>query len=283
MRSAFPGVRRRPRLLLLATAANCLLAGAGAATAFPQPPEPGLLCRQAIRQAEAGSGLPTHLLTGIARVESGRADPTTGRFHPWPWTINAEGKGYFFDSKTDAIAFARTLQARGVRSFDAGCMQVNLMHHADAFQSLEEAFDPLANARYAIKFLTQLREKTGSWETASSWYHSANPELGMPYRSQVVSAMAAEANVASAYGNLPVISAMAAPAMAAVTTATLPALRSMPSGPGTVMLLAGASTGVILPRAVASWSGGVAGGGRGLDAYRMQPVQVVGPRLVAAP
>lgn len=274
MRRAILGARRRLGLLLLATAANCLLAGAP--TAFPQPAEPGLLCRQAIRQAEAGSGLPTNLLTGIARVESGRADPTTGRFHPWPWTINAEGRGYFLDSKTDAIAFARALQARGVRSFDAGCMQVNLMHHADAFQSLEEAFDPLANVRYAIKFLTQLREKTGSWETASSWYHSANPELGMPYRSQVASAMAVEANVASTYANLPAIPATA-------SSGILPGLRSMPSGPGTVMLLAGASAGAILPRAVASWSGGgVASGGRGLDAYRMQPVQIVGPRLVAA-
>ena len=276
MRRAFPGARRRLGLLLLATAANCLLADA--ATAFPQPAEPGLLCTQAIRHAAAGSGLPPNLLTGIARVESGRADPTTGRFHPWPWTINAEGKGYFFDSKIDAIAFARTLQARGIRSFDAGCLQVNLMHHADAFQSLEEAFDPLANARYAIKFLTQLREKTGSWETASSWYHSANPELGVPYRSQVVSAMAAEAGVAGTYAGLPAV-----PAMAMATPGMPPTLRSMPSGPGTVMLLAGSSSGAILPRAMASWSGGsVAGGGRGLDAYRMQPVQMVGPRLMAA-
>ena len=153
---------------------------------------------------------------------------------------------------------------------------MNLMHHADAFQSLEEAFDPLANARYAVRFLTQLREKTGSWETASSWYHSANPELGMPYRSQVVSEMAVEANVASTYANLPATPATSPLGMP-------PTLRSMPSGPGKVMLLTGTSAGAVLPRAIASWSGGsVASGGRGLDAYRMQPVQIVGPRLMTA-
>ena len=251
----------------------------GTAAAFPglsEPAEAGLLCRQAIRQAEAGSGLPTNMLTGIARVESGRRDPNTGRIHPWPWTINAEGRGYFFDSKAEAITFARALQFRGVRSFDVGCLQVNLMHHADAFQSLEEAFDPLTNARYAVKFLAQLREKTGSWETASSWYHSANPELGHPYRSQVVSAMAEEANVAGTYASLPAASATP-------TTGMISALHSLPTGPGTVMLLAGSSGGAILPRPAASWSG-AAGviGGRGLEAYRMQPVQIVGPRLMAA-
>ena len=40
-------------------------------------------------------------------------------------------------------------RAQGARSIDVGCMQVNLLHHADAFASLEQAFDPVANARYA--------------------------------------------------------------------------------------------------------------------------------------
>jgi len=245
--------------------------------------EPGLLCRYAIQQAEAGSGMPPHMLGAIARVESGRADPATGRLHPWPWTINAEGRGYFFDSKAEAVQFARGLQARGVQSFDTGCLQINVMYHPNAFRSLEDAFDPVANARYAVKFLTDLRDKSGSWETASAWYHSANPEHGGPYRVKVAAAMASEAGGAAAYagmarppgdGPMPVVSS----------------LRSLPMGPGSVVMRAGAAMGAILPLPGAGFAtaqagaapGMPAGFGKGLDAYRMQPVAMVGPRLLAS-
>ena len=232
--------------------------------------EPGLLCRAAIRLAEAGSGLPPTLLSGIARVESGRRDPVSGRMSPWPWTINAEGKGSFFETKAEAVAYARQLRARGVQSFDAGCLQVNLMYHPGAFASLEEAFDPVANARYAVKFLTTLREKSGSWEEASAWYHSANPEHGVPYRARVVSAMAEEARSAASFASLPDPARMASGWSGGALGGG--AMSSMPSRQGSMILLS--HTG----------GGGVGGGvvGRGLDAYRAQPVALVGQRLMAA-
>ena len=87
-----------------------------------------------------------------------------------------------FRTKAEAIARVRQLQSQGVRSIDVGCLQINLMYHPDAFRDLDEAFDPLANARYAVDFLTSLKEKTGSWEQASAAYHSFNPELGSAYR-----------------------------------------------------------------------------------------------------
>ena len=253
------------------------LGGVGAAAG-----EQGVLCRRAIRQAEMGSSVPAHMLVAIARVESGRRDPATGRSHPWPWTINAEGRGHYFETKAEAVAYARQLQARGVRSFDTGCMQVNQYHHPNAFASLEEAFDPLANARYAVRFLTQLFEKTGSWETASSWYHSANPEHGVPYRGRVVAAMAEEAKVSGTYAALPA----PVPALGAART-TVAALPSMPSSLGAVRMLGGGSSGAILARPyapvqAASAAGSSAAFGRGLDSYRMQPVALAGARLVAS-
>ena len=89
--------------------------------------------------------MPDRLMQAIGLVESGRRDPKAAGVRPWPWTINAENVGSFYDTKEQAIAAVQALQARGVRSIDVGCMQVNLMHHADAFASLEEAFDPRAN------------------------------------------------------------------------------------------------------------------------------------------
>src|SRR5690348_1338710 len=93
-----------------------LPAQAAAQLAASPPSQPGLLCRSAIAAVERGTRIPEHLLAAIGRVESGRRDPQSGAWHPWPWTINAEGQGFFYDSKAQAVAAVRALQARGVRS-----------------------------------------------------------------------------------------------------------------------------------------------------------------------
>jgi soluble lytic murein transglycosylase-like protein len=143
-------------------------AGTGRAqTMFPAAAAPGLLCRSAVAAAERGNGIPAHLLAAIARVESGRRDPTSGAVHPWPWTANAEGQGFFYETKAEAVAAVRAMQARGIQSIDIGCGQVNLMHHPDAFPSLEAAFDPQTNAAYAGKFLKELFAQSGDWNKAA--------------------------------------------------------------------------------------------------------------------
>ena len=105
-------------------AAGCLWVHAALALGNrPLPSEPGLLCRQAINQAEAGSGLPQHMLAAIARVESGRPDRVTGRLHPWPWTINLAGTGYFFETKAEAIAAVERVDAERLEVLVRGCTE----------------------------------------------------------------------------------------------------------------------------------------------------------------
>ena len=147
---------------------------------------PGDQCRAAIGAAERTHGIPPQLMAAIGRVESGRRDPATGQSGAWPWTINAEGQGAYFDTKAQAIAAVESLRVRGVRSIDVGCMQVNLMHHAAAFASLDQAFEPAVNADYAARFLTRLYGQTGDWIKATANYHSAVPALGDPYARQVM-------------------------------------------------------------------------------------------------
>jgi hypothetical protein len=120
-------------------------------------------------------------MTAISVTESGRMDAAARRLRAWPWTINAEGAGQFFATKADAIAAVKALQARGVRSIDVGCMQVNLMFHPNAFASLDEAFDPVTNARYAARFLTSLYSAKGNWPQAIAAYHSETPARGAAY------------------------------------------------------------------------------------------------------
>ncbi|MSP49342.1 MAG: hypothetical protein EXQ95_08455 [Alphaproteobacteria bacterium] len=144
------------------------------------------LCLGPIYRAELDKGIPAHLLRSIALAESGRWDESSSRTVAWPWTINAERVGHFFPSKQAAIAFVRKLQARGVRSIDIGCMQVNLIWHPGAFASLEEAFEPEKNVAYAARHLADLKDDRKTWTEAVGYYHSASPEHNQRYRAKVL-------------------------------------------------------------------------------------------------
>ena len=155
----------------------------------------GDLCQLAIAGNVAAARLPPNLLTAIGRVESGRIDPRDGYVKAWPWSINAEGRGYVFNTKAEAIAAVVDFRARNVMSVDVGCMQVNLMYHPAAFASLEEAFDPVANVRYAAKFLGQLYAESGDWNTAAAHYHSKTPDLALAYQRKVLAQLPGAARV----------------------------------------------------------------------------------------
>lgn len=174
------------RIRRLVVSALALLPAAAAA-------QDGTACRVAVAQAEQEAALPPGLLLAIARTESGRRDPATGRIEPWPWALNAAGMGLHAPSRTKAIATVAALQASGIRSIDVGCLQVNLLHHPGAFASLEEAFEPAANARYAARFLRELQARAGGeWGQAVAWYHSATPERGEAYRLRVMASLSGD-------------------------------------------------------------------------------------------
>jgi hypothetical protein len=173
-------------LTLLPSLAMARTAHQAAPPVVPAPLTPYAMCEAAIASAEADTKLPDRVLTAIALRESGRIDPDTGRVRPWPWTINFEGIGHFYDSKEAAIAAVQDIQAAGGQSVDVGCMQVNLMHHPEAFATLDQAFDPNSNAAYAGRFLKALFAESGDWGLAIAAYHSRTPGVGEPYRDQVV-------------------------------------------------------------------------------------------------
>ncbi len=176
----------RGKTLGILVAAQMVAAAAGAAAAGPASPSE--TCRRAAALAERRWALPENLLLAIGRVESGRVDEATGEVQPWPWSANAAGSPYVFASVAEAGAVVGFLRERGIASIDVGCFQVNLHHHPTAFGSVAEGFDPYANADYAARFLRQLFERTGRWETAIADYHSAEPTLGGEYRMKVLRA-----------------------------------------------------------------------------------------------
>jgi hypothetical protein len=249
------------RRFWLAVALAVEICGPGKAqTIVPATAAQGLLCRSAVAAAERGNGIPAQLLAAISRVESGRRDPLTGTVNPWPWSVNAEGQGSFYDTKAEAVAAVRAMQARGVQSIDVGCGQINMMHHPNAFPNLEAAFDPQANADYAARFLKELFAQSGDWSKAAGLYHSATPELGEEYRQKVLAIWPEEQRLAGSAGPSPLAQAWNA-TIAAPPLASLRVVRPLPPG-------AARGPQIFMLQTV----GGVTPPGRGLDTYRAAPI-----------
>jgi len=148
----------------------------------------GGMCDQAARRAAQSEGVPLDVLRAIARVETGRA--RDGRLEPWPWTINVEGKGYWFNSEIEAKSYVFNIFKAGARSFDIGCFQINYRWHGKAFRSIDAMFDPEENATYAARFLKELYAELGSWPAAAGAYHSRTQALAEAYRGRFQTVLA---------------------------------------------------------------------------------------------
>ncbi len=162
----------RPLLLF------CLILALAAPAAHARPE----LCEEAARRASAETGVPVDVLHAISLTETGR--PHKGVMRPWPWAANIDGQGFWFDGPEAAMSFAREQLARGRRSFDLGCFQINWRWHGEHFASPHSLLDPLESARYAARFLGRLYDELGSWEAAAGAYHSRTPALAERYRAR---------------------------------------------------------------------------------------------------
>lgn len=177
----------RPIALCAAVLVGFGLFRAIPASAYVTDPmiEGAKLCTRYLPRHEREHGIPLHLLAAIASTESGRYHKGLKLALPWPWTVNAEGKGYYFDTKQEAIDKVRSLQRKGVKSIDVGCMQVNLLHHPNAFANLHQAFEPRYNVAYAAEFLGTLFNTQKSWRKAAAAYHSQTSSKGNEYVKRV--------------------------------------------------------------------------------------------------
>lgn len=167
--------------MLRAILAIMLLAGAADATTTAEPMQ-AQICLRAADAAADRAGIPRTVMRAITLTETGRS--RGGQLVPWPWTVNMEGAGHWFESRAVALAYVRREQARGARSFDIGCFQVNHLWHGEHFASLEAMFDPAINADYAARFLRNLHDETGDWSRAAGFYHSRTPEFFNRYRAR---------------------------------------------------------------------------------------------------
>ena len=139
-------------------------------------------CNAAAITAANNAAMPPDVLLALTLVETGRN--RSGSFDPWPWTVNMEGKGYWFGTRDEAVDFVAQSYATGARSFDIGYFQINHRWHGEAFTSFDQMFEPLENATYAAQFMSSLYEEGGSWSWAAGAYHSRTVSLAAKYRTR---------------------------------------------------------------------------------------------------
>ena len=141
-----------------------------------QPVDDRLICQVVGQAAEQAFGLPPGILAAIGKAESAQ----------WPWTANVYGAAEVYRSKSEALEALTRVRSPRPANMDIGCFQISMRYHPNAFASLDQALDPVANANYAAKFLNELHQQAGDWSRAIGLYHSATEGPRAEYQDRVM-------------------------------------------------------------------------------------------------
>jgi soluble lytic murein transglycosylase-like protein len=148
------------RRLQIALVAACMFSGP---TALAEAPN---LCERELVRAAATHDVPLSMLYAVGLSESGRGGSLQ------PYALNIDGRSAYEPNKQAALRAFRQAKLSGAKRIDVGCMQINHHYHSESFGSLEDMFDPAQNVAYAARFLSELKEREGSWTKAVARYHA---------------------------------------------------------------------------------------------------------------
>lgn len=93
------------------------------------------------------------LLYAVALAESQKV--VDGQVRPWPWALNIQGKGYFFDTREEAEDYLAKTIARGVKNVDIGPLQINYNWHGHRINEPNELFDLATAVRVGADILAE--------------------------------------------------------------------------------------------------------------------------------
>ncbi len=131
-------------------------------------------------------GIPHTILYAMALAESGKRVGTKGEYHPWPWTLNVAGEGYFYSTRIEAWQALCDWLDRGNRSIDIGLMQVNWRYHREQLGTPWQALDPYHNLRVGAAILQGCYISRRDWWESVGCYHAPmNPQKASKYRRRV--------------------------------------------------------------------------------------------------
>ena len=117
------------------------------------------------------TGVPADILYALSAKET-NTSLSDGTYSPWPYSINFNGKSYFFD---DYLAYRRAchqLIDSGHVNFDIGPFQVNYRYHKDDVNTIDDLIDIYQNGLVAARIIKRYYKQTGDWITAAGLYHN---------------------------------------------------------------------------------------------------------------
>ena len=128
----------------------------------------------AYQQAAAEAGVPAPLLQAVCAQESNK-EIAPGIYRPWPWTLNIQGQGFYFDTRAEAHQRGLSALQAGQHP-DWGLCQINSFWHGRKLIDTWTALDPRHNLRVAADYLRECYDRLGDWIKAAGCYHAPNQE-----------------------------------------------------------------------------------------------------------
>jgi len=130
-------------------------------------------------------GIDPYLLYSIALVENRRVW-NDGKVRPWPWTIYARGKGYYPETREEALKLLQDLLAV-TQNVDIGLLQVNFGYHQKKVTAPEDLLDFRKNIETGAEILKIAMNSTQDPILGVGRYHSWREERAKYYGQRVVS------------------------------------------------------------------------------------------------
>jgi len=142
-----------------------------------------------LQKAAQETGLSPVLIRAIAHEESRRLDARDGMVRPWPWTLNVQGEGMFFQTRREAERALAHYYRQGIRNIDVGVFQINIRWNGDLAERPEDLLDPRVNLWAFAQVIRECRMRSGrEFRDIIACYHagSAHRERGQAYASRVI-------------------------------------------------------------------------------------------------
>lgn len=97
-----------------------------------------------------------------------------GEPQPWPWTLNIDGKGWYYRTYNEALVAATFAFENGAERLGVGFGQIEWKWHSKRFGgSFAKALNPTENIKVVCEILRESwqSKKVNSWEDAIAYYH----------------------------------------------------------------------------------------------------------------
>ncbi|KZN63373.1 hypothetical protein N478_03730 [Pseudoalteromonas luteoviolacea S4060-1] len=111
-----------------------------------------------------------------------------GKPQPWPWTLNVNGKGYWFDSYQEALIKANSALKNKVSKLGIGLGQIEWKFHKHRFDGgLAQALKPKENIKVVCSILNEGRKAgiENSFELAAYYHRPIRDQIAFDYAEKV--------------------------------------------------------------------------------------------------